>query len=156
MKRIKHFFIIPVMIFTVNCTSAQSDGNDGKGEVIVLNKADFLSKIYNYEKHTSDWVYEGTKPCIIDFYADWCGPCKKIAPVMKELAAEYKDDILIYKINVDNERELAAYFGINSIPMILFIPKEGKPQAAMGALPKQTIVDQIDRFLLEKNKEATR
>ncbi|MDR3194577.1 MAG: thioredoxin [Tannerella sp.] len=135
------------MLFNVNCSNAQSTGN-GKGEVIVMNKADFLSKIYNYEKNSSEWVYEGKRPCIIDFYADWCGPCKRVAPVMKELAAEYKGRIDIYKIDVDSERELASVFGINSIPLILFVPLEGKPQAAAGALPKATIVEQIKEFLL--------
>jgi thioredoxin len=140
-------FIVSLMLFNVNCSNAQSTGN-GKGEVIVMNKADFLSKIYNYEKNSSEWVYEGKRPCIIDFYADWCGPCKRVAPVMKELAAEYKGRIDIYKIDVDSERELASVFGINSIPLILFVPLEGKPQAAAGALPKATIVEQIKEFLL--------
>ena len=93
--------------------SAKSDKNEtgnvaAQGEVVVLNKADFLTKVYNYEKNQTEWVYEGTKPCIVDFYADWCGPCKKISPILKELAGEYKNDIIIYKINVDNEMELAA------------------------------------------------
>ena len=86
----------------------------------------------------------------IDFYADWCGPCKKVSPILKELAAQYKDDIVIYKINVDNEKELASAFGIQSIPTLLFIPKTGKPQIAQGALSKEQFVEQIDNFLLKK------
>lgn len=89
-------------------------------------------------------------PAIIDFYADWCGPCKKVSPILKELAAQYKDDIVIYKINVDNEKELASAFGIQSIPTLLFIPKTGKPQIAQGALSKEQFVEQIDKFLAEK------
>jgi len=124
--------------------------SSAQGEVIVLNKADFLSKVYNYEKNQTQWVYEGNKPAIIDFYADWCGPCKKVSPILKELAAQYKDDIVIYKINVDNEKELASAFGIQSIPTLLFIPKTGKPQIAQGALSKEQFVEQIDNFLLKK------
>ena len=120
-----------------------------KGEVVVLTKADFLAKVYNYEKNPDQWVYEGDKPCIIDFYADWCGPCKQVAPILRDLAILYKKDIVVYKINVDQEQELAAAFGIQSIPTFLFIPKEGKPKMSMGALPRETFVQQIDEFLLK-------
>ncbi|MDR1602799.1 MAG: thioredoxin [Tannerella sp.] len=137
------------MSMTVNCSNAQSNKVE-EGEVIVMNKADFLAKIYNYEANSEEWVYEGNKPCIVDFYADWCGPCKRVAPIMKELAAKYKDDVVFYKIDVDSEHELASVFGISSIPMILFVPVKGKPQASLGALPKETLVEQIESFLLEK------
>jgi thioredoxin len=150
MKYLRYVFVIPLMCLTINCSNAQS-GKGGEGEVIVLNKADFLTMIYNYEKNTDEWVYEGDKPCIVDFYADWCGPCKRIAPIMRELASQYKDDVVFYKIDVDNEQELASIFGISSIPTILFVPVKGKPQAALGALPKETLVEQIENFLLEKD-----
>jgi thioredoxin len=137
--------------------SANSDKNESgkvseqkKGEVIVLNKADFLSKVFNYEKNPTQWMYEGDKPCIIDFYADWCGPCKRVAPVLVELAEHDKDDLIIYKINVDNEKELAMAFGIQSIPTLLFIPKTGTPQVSQGALSKEQFVEQIENFLLKK------
>jgi thioredoxin len=137
--------------------SANSDKNESgkvseqkKGEVIVLNKADFLSKVFNYEKNPTQWMYEGDKPCIIDFYADWCGPCKRVAPVLVELAEQYKDDLIIYKINVDNEKELAMAFGIQSIPTLLFIPKTGTPQVSQGVLSKEQFVEQIENFLLKK------
>lgn len=120
-----------------------------KGEVVVLTKADFLAKVYNYEKNPDQWVYEGDKPCIIDFYADWCGPCKQVAPILRDLAILYKKEIVVYKINVDQEQELAAAFGIQSIPTFLFIPKEGKPKMSMGALPREAFVQQIDEFLLK-------
>ncbi|MDR1454221.1 MAG: thioredoxin [Tannerella sp.] len=138
------------MFFSIACSNAQSTGNAGGGEVILINKADFLTKVYNYEKNSDRWTFEGKKPCIIDFYADWCGPCKRVAPIMKELASEYKGKIDIYKIDVDREQELAAAFGITSIPLILFVPVDGKPQAAAGFLPKEEIVEHIDRLLLEK------
>ncbi|MDR1676704.1 MAG: thioredoxin [Tannerella sp.] len=137
------------MFFNITCSKAQSAGNAG-GEVILINKADFLTKVYNYEKNSDQWTYEGKRPCIIDFYADWCGPCRRIAPIMKELASVYKGKIDFYKIDVDREKELATTFGITSIPLILFVPVDGKPQAAAGFLPKETIIEQIDRFLLGK------
>jgi thioredoxin len=131
-----------------NCSSAQSTSG---GEVIKLNKADFLVKVFNYEKQNEEWVYEGKKPCVIDFYADWCGPCKMIAPIMKELASTYKDEVIFYQIDVDVERELAVIFGASSIPMILFIPVKGTPQAAVGALPKATMEEQIKLMLGKKS-----
>lgn len=144
-----------LVLLLVSCsmsakTDKKDEGNAAKGEVVTLNKAEFLSKVFNYEKNPSQWVYEGDKPCIIDFYADWCGPCKKVAPIMKELAGEYKNDIVIYKVNVDQEKELASAFGIQSIPSILFIPKQGQPQMAQGALPKEELVKLINTFLLNK------
>lgn len=156
MRKLKDLFLISVVLLLVSCSmSAKSDKNEtekvaAQGEVVVLDKANFLTKVYNYEKNQSEWVYEGEKPCIVDFYADWCGPCKKVAPILKELAGEYKNDIIIYKINVDNEKELAAAFGIQSIPTLLFIPSKGKPQLAQGALSKEQFVEQINGFLLGK------
>lgn len=150
MRHFKLIFTIPLLFLALNCSNAKSNENNEEGKVVVLNKADFLTKIYNYEKNEAEWVYEGKKPCIIDFYADWCGPCKRVAPIMAELATEYKDEVIIYKIDVDQEKELAAVFGVSSIPMILFVPVDGKPQAAMGALPKETMVEQINTFLLGK------
>lgn len=149
--------MISLVLLLVSCSmSAKSDKNDAggtaKGEVETLNKAEFLTKIFNYEKNPTQWVYEGNKPCIIDFYADWCGPCKKVAPILKELAEVYKNDIIIYKVDVDKEKELASAFGIQSIPSILFVPQKGQPQMAQGALPKEEFVKLIDNFLLNKNK----
>ncbi len=143
-------------MFMVSCTmSAKSGegkaaGTESKGEVVHLDKAGFLQKIFDYEKNSTKWEYAGDKPCIVDFYADWCGPCKQVAPILAELAAKYKDDIVIYKVNVDQEQELAAVFGVRSIPTLLFIPKEGQPQVSMGALPREEFVKQIDSFLLKK------
>ncbi|MDR0348286.1 MAG: thioredoxin [Tannerella sp.] len=150
MRHFKFLFILPMLFFVVNCGNVKSENDSEDGKVVVLNKADFLTKVYDYEKNSTEWIYMGDKPCIIDFYADWCGPCKFIAPIMEELASEYKDKIVIYKIDVDKEEELASVFGISSIPLILFVPVEGQPQAARGALPKKTIVEQINKLLLNE------
>jgi len=102
-----------------------------------LTKETFLSKVFNYEKN-KEWKFEGEKPCMIDFYADWCGPCKMVAPILEELSTEYEGKLDIYKVDTEKELELASAFGIRSIPSILFVPKDGQPQMAMGALPKDT------------------
>jgi thioredoxin 1 len=111
-----------------------------------LTKETFLSKVFNYEVN-KEWKFEGDKPCLIDFYADWCGPCKMVAPILEELSGEYSDKINIYKIDTEKETELAAVFGIRSIPSLLFVPKAGQPQMAMGALPKETLVQAISEVL---------
>ena len=160
MKIFKYSLFIAVILFSVNCTFASSDNDNANnniaepvaettGEVVMINKEDFLKKIYNYEKNKEEWVYEGDLPCIVDFYADWCPPCKTVDPILKELAKEYKGKIIIYKINTDNERELASLFGIRSIPTYFFIPEKGNPQSAVGALPRESFVKVIDGFLLK-------
>ncbi len=120
------------------------------GKTIHITKAEFLQKIANFETNSTEWKYLGDKPCIVDFYADWCGPCKMIAPILDNFAKEYKDDIYIYKVNVDKEKELARVFNIKSIPTILFVPQTGKPQLMVGGLPKEVFKDKIDNFLLKK------
>jgi len=117
---------------------------------IHLTKAEFLQKVANYETNPTEWKYLGDKPCIIDFYADWCGPCKAIAPVLEELAKEYDGQIYIYKVDTEKEQELAAAFGIRSIPSLLFCPMNEQPQMAQGALPKETFKKAIDEVLLKK------
>jgi thioredoxin 1 len=102
-----------------------------------LNKETFKQKVFNFETN-SEWKFEGTVPAIIDFYADWCGPCKMVAPVLEELQKEYGNKINIYKVNTEAEQELAGIFGVRSIPSLLFVPMEGQPQMAMGALPKDS------------------
>lgn len=104
--------------------------------VVYITKADFLKKVYDFEKNPDEWKYLGSQPAIVDFYADWCGPCRQLSPVLDELAKEYSGKLTIYKVNVDNERGLATFFGIRSIPTLLFIPMKGKPQRSLGALSK--------------------
>jgi thioredoxin len=113
-----------------------------------LTKQTFLEKVFNYEEN-KEWKYEGEMPALIDFYADWCGPCKMVAPVLEELSEEYKEKIKIYKVDTEAEQELASIFGIRSIPSLLFIPVEDKPQMAQGALPKDALKEAIDNILLK-------
>ncbi len=112
-----------------------------------LTKETFKEKVFNFELN-KEWKYEGKTPCMIDFYADWCGPCKMVAPVLEELQKEYGENIVIYKVNTEIERELASMFGVQSIPSLLFVPVEGQPQMAMGALPKATFEKAIADVLL--------
>lgn len=114
-----------------------------------LTAETFKQKVFNYEIN-NEWKFEGNKPCIIDFYADWCGPCRMVAPVLEELSKEYEGQIDIYKIDTEQEQELAGAFGIQSIPSILFVPLQGPPQMSMGAMPKQAIVQTINEVLLTK------
>jgi thioredoxin len=102
-----------------------------------LTKETFKDKVFDYENN-KEWKYEGSVPAIIDFYADWCGPCKMVAPILEELSDEYNGKLNVYKVNTEVERELAGLFGIQSIPSLLFVPTQGQPQMAMGALPKET------------------
>ena len=106
----------------------------------------FKEKVFNFEEN-KEWKYEGSVPCLIDFYADWCGPCKMVAPVLEELQKEYGDKIVIYKVDTEQERELAGMFGIQSIPSLLFVPVDEQPQMAMGALPKATFEKAISDVL---------
>lgn len=112
-----------------------------------LTKQTFLDKVFDYEQN-KDWKFEGTSPCLIDFYADWCGPCKMVAPILEELSKEYDGKINIYKVDTEAEQELAGAFGIRSIPSMLFIPMIGQPQMVQGALPKSELKKAIDDILL--------
>ena len=111
-----------------------------------LTKETFKEKIFNFEEN-QDWKFEGDKPAIIDFYADWCQPCKIVAPILEEISQEYDGKVDVYKIDTEDQQELAAMFGIRSIPSILFIPKDEQPQMAQGALPKDTIEKAIGDVL---------
>ncbi|MFZ4547111.1 MAG: thioredoxin [Bacteroidales bacterium] len=124
-------------------------GNES-GAVVQLTKAMFLEKVYDFEKNPKHWSFAGDKPCIIDFYADWCRPCKMVAPIMSELAEKYKGQITIYKVNTDQERELAQFFNIRSIPTMFFCPAKGDPQLTQGALAKEEYEKLINEFLLKK------
>lgn len=115
----------------------ESDKNSGgSAEPVHLDKSMFLDKVFDYEKNPKEWKFKGNRPCIIDFYADWCGPCKKVAPIMDNLAEKYEGKVDVYKIDTDEQKELAKVFGIKSIPSVMFCPKNGKPAMYKGAFPK--------------------
>ena len=113
-----------------------------------LTKETFKEKVFDFETN-KEWKYKGTLPCVIDFYADWCGPCKMVAPIMEELSVEFAGKVEIYKIDTEEQQELAGMFGIKSIPSILFCPMEGQPQMSMGAMPKPQFVQAINDILLK-------
>jgi thioredoxin len=119
-----------------------------RGDVMAehLTVETFKEKVFNYTDN-KEWKFEGDLPCIIDFYADWCGPCKMVAPVLEELSAEYEGKMNVYKINTEEQQELAQAFGIQSIPSILFVPKEGQPQMSAGALPKDSFLEAMKTVL---------
>lgn len=131
-----------------NKESKKQNKKEANMEIVHLTKAEFLNKVYNYEANPDEWKYKGDKPCLVDFYATWCGPCKALAPVLEELSKEYEGKIYIYKVDVDKEEELAATFGIRSIPTLLWIPKDGKPTVTQGAMPKMELKKTIDELLL--------
>jgi thioredoxin len=167
MKNLRTLLLLTVGIIAVSCsnsttTNAQADNTAQaetkteeavEGKTIHMNKEMFIQKVMDFETNKEEWKYIGDKPAIIDFYADWCKPCKMIAPIMDELAEEYKGQIYIYKVDTQVERELAAVFNIRSIPAVLFIPMEGQPQMSQGALPKETFKQSIDDFLLKTPEE---
>jgi thioredoxin len=143
-------------------SSAVETSLDGQthaaGKTIHLNKQDFLKKVMNYEKNQSEWVYEGDLPALIDFYADWCGPCRMAAPILEELAKEYEGKIYIYKVDTEKERELAGVFGIRSLPSFLFVPQDGRPTMSNGIAQtteqtKLMFKQMIDQILLGQKSD---
>ena len=120
------------------------------GKPIQIDKQAFIKRVYDYEKNPKKWVYAGDKPCVIDFYADWCGPCKVIAPYLEEIAGKYNGKVYVYKVNVDEQSELATYFGIESIPAVLFCPVQGKPQMMTGARSKEDFYSAVESIISPK------
>ena len=129
----------------VSCNNSQS--NKQKGQVISIGAEDFTTKIMDY--NAEDGKYMGTLPAVVDFYADWCGPCKMMSPIMDQLAKEYEGKVLFYKVNIDENPELSITFGIQSIPMFLFFPTEGEPSSMLGAMSKEEFKGLIEEALLK-------
>ncbi len=151
--------VVLALLFVTACTAKSAENNnqvstkekvESQVKTINLTKAEFLEKVVNYEENPEEWVYLGDKPAIIDFYADWCVPCRIVAPILEELAAKYEEEIYIYKIDTEKEQELAAVFGIRSIPSILFVPMGDQPQMVAGALPKESFEEAIQDILLRQ------
>lgn len=157
MKHLLNLSILMLLFLFSNCNTGNANKNSAvsaeskvTGSAVVhLTDASFKQKVFNYPNST-EWKYEGTKPAIIDFYADWCGPCKRLSPILEELAKEYEGKIIVYKVDTEEEKILAGSLGIQSLPTLLFIPANGKPQATMGLLPKETLVRAINEILLVK------
>lgn len=118
-------------------TKPSADKSSANGKVIYLTTADFKQKVMDYETHPQEWVFAGHRPVVIDFYATWCRPCKMMSPIVEQLAKEYAGKVDFYKVDIDQEPELASVFGIQSIPTFLFIPMKGKPTAQMGMMEKE-------------------
>lgn len=133
------FFLI--IVFSKIVIFAQSNSN-----VIYINTENFKKKVFDYTA-SKTWKYKGDKPCIIDFYADWCRPCKIISPYLDEISNIYKNKIYVYKVNIDKERELAQVFGISSIPAVLFVPKKEQPQILIGTHPREKYYDLVKKVL---------
>jgi thioredoxin 1 len=126
-----------------------SSAIDSSGKVVHLTNDMFKKSIYNYDAN-KQWKFEGTKPVIIDFYASWCGPCRKMAPIIEQIAKEYAGQVVVYKVDTDAETLLSQKMGISSLPTLLFIPVSGQPQASLGLIPKESIVKAINEVLLLK------
>lgn len=140
---------LAIILFAGIRTSKAEDPSGGESTangVIHLNKTAFIEKIFDYEKN-SEWAYKGDKPAIVDFYADWCGPCKKLSPLLEEIQGEYNGKLQVYKVDTEKSRELAAAFGIRSLPTIVFIPMDGEPKAVLGYVPKEQLTKMITDIL---------
>ena len=143
----KSILIAMVILATAFTATAQENKEESKVKNLTYNE--FLKQVWNFESSPNTFIYKGKLPAVIDFYANWCGPCRRVAPIMEKLAEEYDGRLLVYKVNVDQEKELAAAFQVKSIPMVLFIPLEGQPMMQVGALPEEGYRKVIQDSLLK-------
>ncbi len=141
--------LIIAMIILATAITANAQGKKTESKVKHLTYNEFLHKVWNFENNPTIFKYKGNVPAVIDFYADWCGPCRRVAPIMERLAEEYDGRLVVYKINVDQEKELASAFQAKSIPMVLFIPLEGQPMKQVGAMPEESYRKIIEEQLLK-------
>jgi thioredoxin len=153
MKRKVLLSLLISSLFFITCRSenksTQEGGNPGNVSVVQLTNEAFKKMVFNYEV-SKEWKYEGSKPAIIDFYADWCGPCRQLSPIVEEIAKEYEGKIIVYKVDTDKEKILSQSMGISGLPTLLFIPVQGSPQMSMGVIPKESLVKAINEVLLVK------
>ena len=153
MKKLFTLIILAFALAGTSCAQGKADKETDKqatAEVIPMDRQMFLDKVFDYTGDTTEWQYIGKKPAIIDFYATWCGPCRMISPILKSLAKEYADSIVVYKVDVDKEKQLAGEMGIQSLPTVLFIPRKGQPQVIVGAADKETFRRAIREVLLKE------
>lgn len=139
--------VMAVIAFSIGAT-AQEKKEESK--IKHLTYKEFVKQVWDFEKDPSTFTYKGKLPAVIDFYADWCGPCRRVAPIMEKMAEEYDGKLMVYKVNVDQERQLASVFQVKSIPMVLFIPMEGQPMMQVGALPEEGYRQVIEEQLIKK------
>lgn len=156
----KTFITILSLFMLVSCGNSNKDSKKSKQneeEIVVVEESTlvktldyktFIKKVWDIESSPNNVIYQGKVPCIIDFYADWCGPCRKVAPIMEEIAQEYEGKLIVYKVNVDNERKLATVFKIQSIPTVLFFPMDGQPLSQVGGLSKEEYISIINKHLI--------
>ena len=141
--------ILIAMVILATAFTANAQDKKDESKVKQLTYKEFLKKVWNLENNPNTFIYKGKLPAVIDFYADWCGPCRRVAPIMEKLAEEYDGKLLVYKVNVDQEKGLATAFQVKSIPMVLFIPLEGQPMMQVGALPEEGYRKVIEEQLLK-------
>ncbi len=140
---------------TKDDNNATKNAKTEDGKVQKIDQAQFRQLVWDYQTNAKEWSFVGERPAVVDFYADWCGPCRRVAPIMEKLATEFKGQIDIYKVNVDHNKELSGVFGINSIPAILFIPKDGKPALQPGLLQEEQYRQIFNEFVLGKKVADT-
>lgn len=150
MKRLLASLIVLFALFSTSCAQSKQEEKKEDTSVIQMDKQMFLDKVFDYTTGATEWKYQGNKPAVIDFYATWCGPCRMVAPILKDLAKEYGDSIVVYKVDTDKEKELSMAMGIQSLPTIVFIPQTGQPQIIVGAADKATFKRAINEVLLNK------
>ncbi len=146
MKRIISYFTVMLFCLSISAIAPKTTA----ATIVHLTKADFLKKVHNFDS-SKKWKYLGNKPAIIDFYADWCGPCRKLSPLLSDVAAK-RSDVVVYKVNVDEQPELADYFKVSNIPMVVYVPMTGTPQNVIGLQSKEEIDQNIATILFKKKK----
>lgn len=153
MKNITLFLAFLLTTISASCQDKKPANtvspDSKKQEIVYLTDQTFKEKVFNYSVNQK-WKYEGAKPCIVDFYADWCGPCRRVSPILEEFAKDYSGQIIVYKVNTDKEQALSSKLGIQSLPTILFIPVSGEPKAVVGAYPKEELLKILNELLLNK------